>query len=139
MAQTAEHHPPLCRCGNTQQAVPAERDAPAGQRAGDDGLKDRRHFRVAEGIQLALREPGETRTDVEAEELCQRHGEMGDAVGIDGQPVDLRRVLPQGALDRRAGLALVQHDRLVMDQRPVIGDVGIAAHRGRAAARIGTG
>ena len=51
---------------------------------------------------------------------------MREAVGINRHafdPIDM--LLPQGALDGRPRLAAVQHDRLIVENAPLVEHVGV--------------
>jgi hypothetical protein len=78
---------------------------------------------TAREVELSRLEPGKARAEVEADELGQRHGEMREAVGVDGDALEVGHVLlAQRALDRGAHLAPVK------DVRPVVKDAPLIEH-----------
>src|SRR5208337_3613561 len=79
---------------------------------------------------------GQPGTGIEAEQLCYRHPEVREPVRVHGKPLQLHVALTHGAFDGRGHLAAVQHDRLAVDDRPLIQQVRVAADGISAASRI---
>src|SRR3546814_1221189 len=82
---------------------------------------------------------GQAWAEVEAQQLGDRHGEVREAVAVDGQTLELGYLLLQHAFDGGTGLAPVEHDRLIVDDRPLVQVVGVGSHGGRSPPRLDPG
>jgi hypothetical protein len=69
-------------------------------------------------------------TSIEAQELPHGHAEIGIPVGINGQPFNIGdRGLPHHAFNGGARLALMSHERLVVDDPLLIQHMRRDTHR----------
>ncbi len=120
-----------------QQSVPPEAGFAPRHRRGDDRAQDLGHIEPFRQIEPAFLQTGKPRAQVEARHLGQRHPEMREAVGVDGDafaPLDL--LLAQGAIDGRTHLPAVQHDRLIIEDAPLVEHVRVGADRVGSPPRI---
>jgi hypothetical protein len=67
----------------------------------------------------------QSRAQIKAQELGDRHGDVGVAVGIDGEERGLEPLIANHALDGGAGLALIEQDRLRIGNPPAIAHMGM--------------
>jgi hypothetical protein len=75
---------------------------------------------------------------IEAQQLRHRHGEVREAMRVHRQFLQLDVTLPHGAFDGSASLAGVQHNRLVVDDAPLVQHVRICPDGVGSAAGIET-
>src|ERR1700730_3321527 len=120
----------------TKQVVPAL----ANRLEGDIVLQDIgdgcRHFEASRQVQMPIAQAVEAWAQIEPEELRDGHAEVGIAVRIDREPLETRERLAHGALDRGAGLAGREQQRLVVDDAPLVKYVRVGSDRMAPALRI---
>jgi hypothetical protein len=98
----------------------------AGHRFGHDRPQDLRDFEPLWQIEPALLQSGDSRTQIETDYLGERHRKMCEAAGVDRDTLELADLaLAQSAFDGGTGLAAVQDDRLIIDDAPLVEDMGI--------------
>ena len=127
--RTRSSHPRSIALTDTRRTVTPSKLSGTGQPLGHE--------------QLALAQIPQTRAQVEAQQLDDRHGHVRDAVGIHGQQRDadavFGAVVQLDTLDGHAGLSFVQHDGLVVEQAPAVANVGVHAGSIGAPPRIHPG
>ena len=102
----------------------------AGFAHGGDLLRD---LHPSRHEQMALPQLAQPRAQIEAKQPRQRHREVGVAVRIDGELRDLDPLLSHDPFDGGAGLALVEHDRLGVEDPPAVAHMAVHADGGRLA------
>src|SRR3546814_18028496 len=84
------------------------------------GLQASGYGNSAGQMELPSTDVGQARAEVEAKKLGDRHGDVRDAVAVDGQTREMGYLLLQHAFDAGPGLAPVEHDRLIVVSRPLV-------------------
>src|SRR5438132_10197451 len=83
-------------------------------------------------IELALRQVAQTRTEIEAKQFRYCHPQFRVPVRVNGKfdqsSVVAGVVVTDNAFNRHAGLALVQHDRMVIDDAVLLQHVRVDTH-----------
>ena len=93
-------------------------------------FQDGGHGEFARNMQTPVPQMAQARTEIEAEQLADRHAKIGIAVCVNREPFDVGdRGLSDHPFDRRARLPLMQDKGLVVDNAPLIQDMRIDAHR----------
>ena len=80
-------------------------------------------------MQASELEVFQTRAQIETEQVAQAHGKVGVAMRVDSELLELHRGgLPHHPLERRPGLPLAEHQRLVIDDAPLVQHMRVHAH-----------
>ena len=96
------------RSTEPKKPVPAPPDGAAGHSFGDDRLQDLRNAEPFWLVEPAFLQPGQSRTQIEADGLGERHCKMCEAMRVDRDPLELINLtLAQGAFDSSTGLPAV--------------------------------
>ena len=64
---------------------------------------------------------------------------MRVSFGVDGDSLNLRTGRPDGSFDSGSGFTLVEYNRLIIADTPLVEDMDIAAYCMRTSARINPG
>src|SRR3546814_9828187 len=84
-------------------------------------------------IELASAEPRQSRAQIKADQLGQRHGKMGMTMCVDRKPRELDLLVAQCAFNRRTRLPPIENDRHIIHDSPLVEDMCVCAN-GRGAA-----
>lgn len=64
---------------------------------------------------------------------------MREAMDDDSNTLQLSELLPERTFDSHSSLSLVEHDGIVLDDRPLVDDMCVGSNRRRAATRFNPG
>jgi hypothetical protein len=105
----------------------------AGLTHGDDLRRDCQSSRHE---QMPLPQFAQPWAQIEAQETRQRHGEVGIAVRVDSQLRHLHPLLSHHPFDGGTSLALIEHNRLGVEDPPTIAHVAVNTDGGCLASWI---
>lgn len=127
------------RRSNPDKLIPDFRDEINSDIAISNRTKLRRHTVLAGNMKATIAKMRQARAEIKPKNPGHPHCEIGVPMCVDCQRRNIPGcALPDNSFNRRTGLTLIQHNRLVIEDAPAIEYVGVHPNRCCTATRIST-